>query len=66
MASEHLQFLGLCIVNRETDKHENHLFFTVEEFQMPDYIETVGKTYEGSQWKAVRADDCPSWMETVS
>lgn len=59
-----MRFLGLCIVNRETGKHENHLFFTAEEKAMPGYVETVGKTYEGSQWEAVQADDCPDWRVT--
>lgn len=62
--SQHMQFLGLCIVNRETDEHENHLFFTTSEFEMPGFVETVAKTYEGSKWEAVRADDCPKWMVT--
>jgi hypothetical protein len=63
--SRHMKFLGLCIVDRETRVHENHLFFSAGELEMPGFVETIAKTYDGSQWEAVRADDCLAWMVTA-
>lgn len=47
-------FGGLSLINRATGEPEGHADFTRDEIDMPGYVESVERGYEGTPWRTLR------------
>lgn len=47
-------FGGLALINRVTGAAEGHKDFTRDEIDMPGYVESVERSYEGTAWRTLR------------
>lgn len=52
-------FSGICLIRRDTGMHQGHINFSEVELDLPNYVETIEKSYRGSQWRPVRVLRCP-------
>lgn len=51
---------GLVVINRETGKPDSYIALTRDEIDMPGYVESVERGYDGSQWRTERTSH-PKW-----
>lgn len=53
------EFGGLAIIKRATGEPEDQKQFTRDEIDMPGYVESVERSYEGTAWRTLRLWNTP-------